>query len=998
MSIHTERTFQNIIKASLCAEGGYTEGDSTTFDAERGLFPSSIFRFIQSTQPDTWDALQRAYGPKVEARVLERIMETKAKDGTLHLLRQGFRDITVGQVKLAYFQPNTGLNPETAARYAANILEVTDEVHHSTAKTADRLDLVLSLNGIPVATAELKNSFTGQTVEHAVKQYKSDRNPKDAVLAFKSGALVHFAVDGSDVFMTTKLARKATFFLPFNRGCDGGAGNPDHPSGHRTAYLWEDVWAKDRWLDIIQRFIFLDRKEEKDDKGKLKVKETMIFPRYHQLDAVTSLIADARAQGAGQNYLIQHSAGSGKSNSIAWLSHRLAGLHDDQDNRVFDSVIVITDRRVLDAQLQETVFGIDHKSGLVERIDPAKGSKSPQLAKALNEGKQIIVCTLQSFSAVYGSEAHDVLDQSGKSFAVIVDEAHGSQHGTAAEDVRKVLGAEGKDAVEIADGDVDPLIVNAIRQKGKQPNLSFFAFTATPKKRTVETFGHCPPGANEPAPFHIYSMRQAIEEGFIHDVLKGYTTYKAFYRLEKTIEDDPELEKKKAQKAIARFMSLHPHNLAQKTEVMVEHFRTHVRHRLGGWAKAMVVTSSRLHAVRYHQAFQKYINAKGYDLGVLVAFSGSVPDPDIPGQEYTEPGMNGIKETELPEKFGKADQHFLIVAEKYQTGFDQPLLHTMYVDKRLQDLAAVQTLSRLNRTASGKDDTFVLDFVNDADEIKEAFKPYFETAEIDEPTDPNQIYVLHSNLVNTQVFWAQELEAFAKAFYDPKRKPSDQGKLYAATDPAVGRFREKLDEDEQETFRKTLTQFLRLYAAITQMVRIEDTDLEKLYTFGRLLRARLPKREGGGTLEIDDDVGLEYYRLKKTSEGDASLVQGDTAPLTGTTSVGTSTTGDPEVAHLSEILGQVNERFNFDFSDADKLAVDQWAADMVADASVVAQARTNSYENFTMANADAVMEKAFARNERNPEVLAKLLGNAEAWAMVRDAVLKAVYDSAQHRH
>lgn len=352
----------------------------------------------------------------------------------------------------------------------------------------------------------------------------------------------------------------------------------------------------------------------------------------------------------------------------------------------------------------------------------------------------------------------------------------------------------------------------------------------------------------------------------------------------------------------------------------------------------------------------------------------------------------------MPEKFGKADQHFLIVAEKYQTGFDQPLLHTMYVDKRLQDLAAVQTLSRLNRTTSGKDDTFVLDFVNEADDIKEAFKPYFQTAEIDEPTDPNMIYRLHSDLVGFQYFWAQEVEAFAKAFYDLKRKPQDQGKLYAATDPAVGRFSDEPDEDRQEEFRKTLTQFLRLYAAITQMVRIEDTDLEKLYTFGRLLRSRLPKREGGGALAIDGDVGLEYYRLKKTSEGDASLTQRDVVPLSGTTSVGTSAAGEPEMAQLSEILGSVNERFNFDFSDADKIAVDQWAADMMADAAVVAQARTNSYENFTMANADAVMEKAFARNERNPEVLAKLLGNAEAWAMVRDAVLKAVYENVQHRH
>ena len=588
-----------------------------------------------------------------------------------------------------------------------------------------------------------------------------------------------------------------------------------------------------------------------------------------------------------------------------------------------------------------------------------------------------------------------MLDQSDRRFAVIVDEAHGSQHGTAAEDVRRILGSKGKEAVEIADGDVDPLIVNAIRQKGQQPNLSFFAFTATPKKRTVETFGHRPPGAAEPRPFHVYSMRQAIEEGFILDVLRGYTTYKAYYRLEKRVEDDPELDKTKASRAIARFVSLHPHNLAQKTEVMVEHFRQHVRGRIGGRAKAMVVTSSRLHAVRYAQAFDRYIAKKGYDLGVLVAFSGSVPDPDVPGEEYTEAGMNGIRETELPAAFGRADQHFLIVAEKYQTGFDQPLLHTMYVDKRLQDLAAVQTLSRLNRTTHGKEDTFVLDFVNEAEDIQAAFKPYFETAEIDEPTDPNMIYRLHSDLVAFQYFWTQEVEAFAKAFYDPGRKPQDQGKLYAATDPAVARFTAEPDEERRETFRKSLTQFVRLYAAITQMIRLQDVELEKLYTFGRLLRARLPRREGGDGVQIDGDVGLEFYRLKKTSESDASLNAGEVEVLKGAAEVGTGKGGEPERAQLSEILGTVNRRFDFDFTDADKIAVEQWAADMMGDGSIIAQARSNTFETFSMANADAVMEKAFARNERNPEVLSKLLANAQAWEIVRDAVLRSVYRQAK---
>ena len=992
MNIYTEKTFEAVIESQLAAHG-YEIGDPFAFDAALGLFPASIFRFIQATQPDRWAALQKAYGPKAEARILDRIKESKAKDGTLHLLRQGFRDVTVGVVRLAYFRPATGLNPESQARYDANILEVVRQVHHSPKARADSLDLVLVLNGIPVVTAELKNAMTGQTVAHAIRQYRQDRDPKDPILSPLSGALVHFAADAAEVFMATTLAGKKTRFLPFNRGRDGGAGNPDHPSGHRTAYLWEEVWAKDTLLNIIQRFLFVERKKD----GAGKERRTTIFPRYHQLGAVTALVDHARDHGAGHNYLVQHSAGSGKSNSIAWLAHRLAGLHDATDTRVFDSVIVITDRRVLDAQLQETVFGLDHQAGLVERITTDGGAKSGQLAEALNAGKQIIICTLQSFSAVYVSDTHSVLNQSGRRFAVIVDEAHGSQHGTAAEDVRRVLGSGGKEAVEITDGDVDPLILNAIRQKGQQPNLSFFAFTATPKKRTVETFGNVSLGASEPVPFHVYSMRQAIEEGFILDVLKGYTTYKTYYRLEKRIEDDPEMEKAKAQRAIARFMSLHPHNLAQKTEVMVEHFRTHVRHRIGGKAKAMLVTSSRLHAVRYYQAFKRYLASKGYtDIGVLVAFSGSVPDPDVPGEEYTEAGMNEIKEAELSAKFAGPDYHLLIVAEKYQTGFDQPLLHTMYVDKRLQDLAAVQTLSRLNRTTSGKEETFVLDFVNEPEDIQNAFKPYFETAEIDVPTDPNIIYRLKSEIDHYRYILAEEIERFARAFYDPERQPADQGKLYAATDPAVDRFTHEEDEDRQEGFRKTLTQYVRLYAAISQMVRIEDVDLDKLYAFGRLLRARLPVRQGGGGLHLGDDVGLEYYRLKKTGETDASLAAGDAVPLTGASEVGTGAAGEPETANLSAILGYVNKRFDFNFTEADKLTIEQWVADLGEDAGVVAQARSNSFETFAMANADAVIEKAFARNERNAKVLSRLMSDPEAWAAIQDAVLRTVFIEA-HR-
>ena len=633
---------------------------------------------------------------------------------------------------------------------------------------------------------------------------------------------MHFAVDTDLAYMTTRLEGTKTVFLPFNRGDGTGAGNPDNPGGYKTAYLWEEVWKRDSWLDIIGRFIHL-QVEEKTIGGKKIVKETMIFPRYHQLVAVRKLESDARRVGAGTNYLIQHSAGSGKSNSIAWLAHRLASLHNDTDQKVFDSIVVITDRLVLDRQLQDTIYQFDHKQGVVQKID----EDSTQLAEALKTATPIIITTLQKFPFV--TEKVESLPE--RRYAVIVDEAHSSQSGDTAAELKGVLAAAAikKKAKEEAEAqglpDYEEEILKTMVKRGRQPNISFFAFTATPKYKTLEVFG-LPGPDGKPQPFHLYSMRQAIEEGFILDVLKNYSTYKTYFRLLRTTDKDPQVIKSKAAKALARFMSLHPHNIAQKTEVMIEHFRIFTRHKIGGRAKAMVVTGSRLHAVRYKQEFDRYTTKHGYnDIKTLVAFSGTVNDPDVAGVSYTEPDMNRqpngkpLREKELPDKFASPEYHVLIVAEKYQTGFNQAMLHTMYVDKRLDGVQAVQTLSRLNRTCPGKEDTFVLDFLNKEEDILEAFKPYYEQTNIGEHADPRQLYELQAKMEAQHFYHAPEVEAFCKVFFKNKatKTPSDHAMINVAVDPAVRRFKE-LDEEAQEEFRELLVAFRHLYSFLSQII------------------------------------------------------------------------------------------------------------------------------------------------------------------------------------
>ncbi|MBU8541989.1 type I restriction endonuclease subunit R [Falsiroseomonas tokyonensis] len=982
---HKEKGFEAAIEDSLLAAGGYQTGDPAGFDAALALWPAVLTDFLKASQPDAWAKLSKFHGAAVEAKVVALVAKELDLRGTLDVLRHGVTDSGV-KLRLAFFRPASGLNPEALAAYGQNVLTVTRQVRYATKDPALSIDLVLAVNGLPVATAELKNPFTNQTVEHAKHQYRHDRDSREPLLRWKARALVHFAVDPDLVFMTTKLEGKDTFFLPFNRGRGTGAGNPDNSNGYRTAYLWEEVWARDNWLDILGRFVHV----EKTEKGKDKA---IVFPRYHQWDAVRKVLAHVRSHGAGENYLIEHSAGSGKSNSIAWLAHRLSGLHGADDKPIFTSVIVITDRRVLDKQLQDTIYQFEHKQGVVEKID----SDSNQLAAALNRGTPIIISTIQKFGFILGKlSATDA-----RRYAIVVDEAHGSQTGESAASLKKALAATSLEKAEAENTDdngvedeVEAEVQKAIGARGRQPNLSFFAFTATPKKKTMELFGQPGPDG-KPEAFHLYSMRQAIEEGFILDVLRNYTTYKTYYRFAKAVDDDPEVEKDKAKRAIARFASLHPHNLAQKTEVMVEHFRAHTRHKIGGRAKAMVVTRSRLHAVRYKEAFDTYIKSKGYtDLGVLVAFSGTVI---ADGGPYTETGMNGFPEAQLRDRFAGDDFQLLLVAEKYQTGFDQPLLHTMFVDKKLKGLKAVQTLSRLNRMCRGKEDTFVLDFENDAEEIKEAFAPYYERPEIDEPTDPNQLYHLKTNLEAFQFFWKQEVEDFARVFFKPKdkQKPADQGLLHKGIDPAVTRFTAEQDEERREEFRSMLTTYVRLYGFVSQIAAFADADLEKLYAYGRLLRTKLPKREGGGAIDLDDDVTLTYYRLDKTFEGTVALPVGEAQTLIGPAEVGTGKAKDEDLSPLSAVITLANERFGTDFNESDKLFMQQIVLDLAKDDKLAEQARTNTLGNFRHAFDPAAMNAVLGRVERNGAMAEQFMSNADFRGLMLDAMMREFASQAR---
>jgi len=990
MRTHKEIAFEDAIEHHLLNTGGYTTIPADEYDPIRALFPDVLLSFIKETQPEEWKYLETLHGENAEQVLLGELCRAldSEHEGCLKVIRHGFK--CYGKLfRVAYFQPASGLNPDIQKKYEANRLGLTRQLKYSE-KHGNTLDVTISLNGIPVSTLELKNQMTGQSYRNAIHQYKYDRDANEPIFQFKKRSLVHFAVDTDEVYMTTRLSGNKTTFLPFNRGSGMGAGNPENPDGYKTAYLWEEVLGRESFLDILARFINLQIEEKKVGDKRVK-KEKMIFPRYHQLDCVRKLIDAAGKQKTGKNYLVQHSAGSGKSNSIAWLAHRLSSLHDENDEKVFDSVVVVTDRRVLDQQLQNTIYQFDHKQGVVQKID----IDSNQLAHALQSGVPIVITTLQKFPFV----TEKIGELPARKYAVIIDEAHSSQGGESATELKGVLAQaqireEAKKYMEEnGTPDYEEEILRTMAKRGRQPNISFFAFTATPKYKTLEVFG-VEGSDGKPVPFHLYSMRQAIEEEFILDVLEHYTTYKTYYRLIKAIEGDPKVEKRKAARALARFMSLHPHNIAQKTEVMIEHFRMHTKHKIGGRAKAMVVTSSRLHAVRYKEAFDKYLKEKGYtDIKALVAFSGDVHDPEVPGKTYTEVGMNnGIKEKELPEKFATDEYQLLLVAEKYQTGFDQPLLHTMYVDKRLAGIQAVQTLSRLNRTHPAKEDTFVLDFVNEEKEIQEAFQPYYERTTVGERAEPGQLYELQAKLDGDQVYHKQEVEEFCKVFYRPRRNNTaqDHARMNACIDPAVKRYNQ-LEQEKQQEFRKTMVAFRNLYAFLSQIIPFQDSDLEKLYSYIRFLLTKIPRDNRGPVYRFEDDVKLKYYRLQKIHEGSIKLEKEKDGEVSGPTEVGTGVARG-ETIELSRLIDILNEKLGTDFKPGDQLFFDSLEEDAIADTSLQQAALANTMENFGYVFKDAVEDLFIDRMDQNEEIATKFFNEDRFKSIVFDYLLKRVYE------
>ena len=921
------------------APGGYHERQSKDYDRALCLIPSDVLDFLLATQPEEWQRLRKHYGENVRSRFLGRLSREIARRGALDVLRRGVRDVGC-RFRLAYFRPASGLNEETQRLHAANLFAVVRQLRFSE-KTGRSLDLALFLNGIPIFTAELKNPFTGQDVRDAIHQYRTDRDPREPLLAY-GRCLAHFAVDPDQVFVTTALAGPKTRFLPFNQGRDGGAGNPPVPPtrlGYATRYLWERIWARDSVLDLIRQFIH--EIEEEDDRGRKTGRRFLIFPRYQQLDAVRRLVRHARRRGPGRRTLIQHSAGSGKSFTIAWLAHQLSVLHDDEDRRVFDSVVVVTDRRVLDRQLQTTIVQFEQTLGVVENIEHT----SRQLREALEAGRTIIVTTLQKFPVI--SEQFGQLP--GKRFAVIVDEAHSSQSGEHTKSLKAVLAAGSLEEAEREEAgagtpeeELEDRVLAEIRRRGPQPNLSMFAFTATPKAKTMELFGEKQPDGTF-RPFHLYSMRQAIEEGFILDVLKSYTTYRSCWRLLKTIEADPRYDRQKATALLKSFVELHPHAVGEKAAIAVEHFASQVAAKIGGRAKAMIVTRSRLHAVRTRIALDRALRERGHPWKALVAFSGTVNDG---GRSYTESGMNSageervISDRQTAAEFGKPEVRFLVVANKFQTGFDQPLLHTMYVDKKLGGVNAVQTLSRLNRTHPGKDGAMVLDFANEADEIRKAFEPYYDATLLSEETDPNLLYEVEGRLLGFGVFDADDVGAFARAYF--RERPA-QEELYAALEPVRQRY-VGISDDAAHEFRSQLAEYLRLYAFLSQVIPFEDTDLEKLYAFARFLAPLLAGEREALPLEVRESIDIESFRVQRTSRGRIALERqvGALDPAGSKSPAGADAA---ELEALSQIIEELNQRFGLDLGPEHRLTLEHLRSALDEDAGLDASARVNTREN-----------------------------------------------------
>lgn len=891
--------------------------------------------------------------------------------------------------------------------YKKNVCQCIRQWHYSEQNT-NSIDMLLALNGIPVVVVELKNQLTGQSVDDAKKQWAYNRNPKEPVFGFNKRILAYFACDLYDVYMTTRLDGPMTNFLPFNQGSngagrDGGAGNPPNSTGgYVTSYFWENVLQKDNLMDILQKFISYEKTEKKevmpDGSTNIKKTEKIIFPRYHQLDVVRKLVCHVRENGPGHNYLIQHSAGSGKSNSIAWTAYRMASLHDSNNEAVYDSVIVVTDRRVLDQQLQATISSFDHTLGSVETIDDKKSSKD--LLNAINKGKRVIVTTLQKFPVIY----EQVQSAVGKHYAIIVDEAHSSQTGQSAMKLKAAL-ADVSDALEeyaeieqtaVDEVEAKDILVQDMLSQGKHKNLSFFAFTATPKGKTLEIFGEPQPDGSF-HPFHIYSMKQAIEEGFILDVLANYTTYKMCYQIAKNVPDNPDVPTSKAVRTIRRYEELHPHNLAQKAAIIVETFRDVTKHKIGGLGKMMVVTASRLAAVRYYHEIKRYLEQNDYDdIEIMIAFSGSLKDPDDPNsQEYTESSMNvdsngnRVKESQTKNVFHD-EGDILIVAEKYQTGFDEPLLHTMIVDKELRDVKAVQTLSRLNRTYPGKVDTYVLDFVNDVDRIHEAFQQFYQETSLDEEINFDLIYTTQKILRDFKVYTEEDIEAVSQIYFDPdiRKANATQGKISNILKPIADKYN-LLNQEQRYQFRREVRAFVKWYNYISQITRMFDKDLHKEYILCSYLAKLLPS-DKTQPFDLDNRVKLEYYRLEKTYEGAIELeaTPGSWKPTQPKRAGGQK----DRISPLDEIIARINEEFFGDFTDADRVMVDTLYTKMRQDAKVKKAAKSNDrqvYERSIFPGIfDTTAQQAYMENT---EAYEQLFLDAEKYRIIQQALAERLY-------
>ena len=1005
MAIHNEIEFENDLCDYLKSHGWLYSRDDVGYDVERALFPEDLLGWIQDTQPEAWDRLKKFHNGKTESVALDRLVKVMETESSLHALRNGFKAAGAGAggFDVVQFAPAHSFNPETKAAYDKIRLRVMRQVHYS-AHNRNSIDLVLFVNGIPVATLELKTDFT-QGIDDAKNQYKLDRNPKDPktkhvepLLQFKRGALVHFAVSTSEVWMTTKLTGMDTYFLPFNKGFNGGKGNPPNREGYQTAYLWEEIFQKDQFLKILESFIQIERKEVVEKNGEKKVKETLIFPRYHQLDAVTKLVTAVKEEGAGKNYLFQHSAGSGKSNTIGWSAHKLATIHDAKDNKIFDTVIVITDRTVLDEQLQDTINQFSHTPGLVVSIDSENGSKSGQLVEALKSGAMIIVVTLQTFPFIL-REIRETTALAKRNFAVIADEAHSSQTGASAGKLRKVLSSE---QVEVDEGETyEEYLERETASRSLPPNVSFLAFTATPKSKTLELFGR-KDNNGIPRPFHQYTMKQAIQEGFILDVLQNYTPYKVAYKLAHNGKDwdDKNVDKSEAAKTIARWVRLHPHNISQKVQIIVEHFRANVAWRISGEAKAMVVTDSRQAAVRYKIEMDKYIQTQGYakELATLVAFSGDVEDPEYGLEKFTEGNMNKQqKGMSIREAFSTEEFRVLIVANKFQTGFDQPLLMAMYVDKRIDGITAVQTLSRLNRTTFGKDITFVLDFVNDTETIRLAFEPYYATTELLATTDPNMVYDLETKLGKQGIYSEQDVKNFIEAYRKPKARQQDiQAALSVPVSRFNGLFTDAEDKDDKEEldrlalFEKDLGTFCRFYDFLSQVVNYADTALEAKYLFFRHLGPLIKPENRRLPIDL---AGLEMTHYKLQAGAAQSIKLAGDVPIPGGGGAGSGTSKDPEVVRLEELLNKLNDLFP-EITDTDRINLFNNAKTKMLDSEELRkQAHANTEDQFIQSPKfeEEMLDSLISSMDSHRAMTTKLLNDDKLRARFKDLLARSVF-------